>query len=72
MKKNISNIYISLFVFLNSAFVFAQPGAENSEGNLETNDPTAAPIENNFMILLMLLAIFSICFLKLKKTNKYL
>jgi hypothetical protein len=66
--KNIFKLYLLTFFILSDFIVFAQPGADDGTGNLEGNDPPAAPINTKLILLLILGVIFA--FVQIKKYRK--
>jgi hypothetical protein len=51
--------FIVIFMLTSDFTVFAQPGMDDPDGNLEgTNDPVPAPINGKLIILVMAAAIF--------------
>jgi len=66
MKNTFSKYYFALF-YLGSTFVmFAQPGTEDDNGNLEDTDPL--PIDNYIWVLALIALVF--VFMKIRAIQK--
>jgi len=55
MKNNIKILYVIVFSLFSSLTAFAEPGTEDTNGNLEGTDVVAAPIDNYVWILALLI-----------------
>jgi hypothetical protein len=68
MKNNVLKYYIVAFYLCSTFITFAQPGANDTGGGLETTDPAPAPIDNYVWVLALLGLIF--IFIKFRAMQK--
>lgn len=68
--KNFSKFYLLAFLMLSDFMLYAQPGDEDGNGDLEGGDPPPAPINGKLIILTILGLIFA--FYSIKKFRKQL
>ena len=66
MKINIFKIFLTLFYILSTAVMFGQ-GTGSDDGDLEGNDPPAAPINSKLILLALVGVIFAIYTFKNQK-----
>ena len=66
MKINIFKIFLVLFYILSTAVMFGQ-GTGSDDGDLEGNDPPAAPINSKLILLALVGVIFAIYTFKNQK-----
>ena len=56
----IFNFYIFTFLLLSDFIMFAQPGDDDNNGDLEGGDPAPAPINSKLILLLLAGVLFAI------------
>lgn len=59
MKKNLLHFYILTFVLFSDFVMFAQPGTDDEDNNLEGEDP-AAPINSKLIYLAIIGILFAV------------
>ncbi len=60
MNKKVLSLYILIFVFLSDFVMYAQPGDDDGNGDLEGDDPAPAPINSKLIILALAGILFAI------------
>ncbi len=69
MKTNLFKLYLLTFLLVSDFALFAQPGNDNGGGDLEGDDPPAAPINTKLIWLAIIGIMFAIyTFRKNRKT----
>ena len=67
------NFTFKLFIFCTCLFsdfaMFSQPGNNDNNGDLEGNDPPAAPINSKLIILAIVGLLFAIYIFKTRRKN---
>ena len=58
MKNNALKCYIAAFYLCSTIMAFAQPGDDNDDGNLETVDAPATPIDDYVWVLAIIGLVF--------------
>lgn len=53
MRYKLFTTYCTIFFLVSSTVMFAVPGDESENGDLEGPEPTAAPINNKLFILII-------------------
>ena len=66
--KNYSKLYLFTFLILTDFMLYAQPGDDDGNGDLEGGDPPAAPINSKLILLLIIGLVFA--FYSIKKYKK--
>lgn len=66
--KNYSKLYLFTFLILTDFMLYAQPGDDDGNGDLEDGDPPAAPINSKLILLLIIGLVFA--FYSIKKYKK--
>lgn len=69
MKQNLHKLYLLSFFLLIDFVAFAQPGTDDENGDLEGDDPAAAPI-NGKLIWLAIAGIVFVYYAFKKNTAK--
>jgi len=70
MKNNVLKYYIAAFYLCSTFVAFAQPGSNDTGGNLEGTDTPAAPIDESIWVLVLVGLFFVFMRFKSMQNNK--
>jgi len=70
MKNSLLKIYMLTFFLVSDFIVFAQPGEDNPDGDLEGPDPEPAPINSKLVYLAILGIAFGFYYFIKKREEK--